>query len=284
MQAKEESYLAGLPNIMPTNYQISIIVGSILGYGSLTYAKRSRNAYYREHFSAKQTEYRVWKAGELCNVGFKICNGNKLKSISHPIYSELYEKFYINGVKTVTSENIKMPNEVVGLACLYMDDGTLVVSKNMRKNVTINPSVSLYTLEFSEEENNILRDYLYETFNVNLYLKKHPDGKGFMLTTGKISEIINFLDIVKPYVSQIKSMEYKWNFEKRLQKVYESDNNVKKKDMNDRSFVRYTNNEIEKIIQLKKSSVTDKKIAEIVGKSYWGVMWKMRDLRRKSMS
>jgi len=116
-----------------------------------------------------------------------------------------------------------------------------------------------------------------------LYLKKHPDGKGFILTTGKMSEIINFLYIVKPYVSQIESMEYKWNFEKRLQEIYESDNNVKKKDMSDRRFIRYTDSEIETLIKLKKGGTTDKRIAEIAEKSYWGVVWKIRDLRKKGI-
>lgn len=283
MNAKEESYLAGIPDIKPTNYQINIIVGSILGDGSLTYSKRSRNAYYREHFSAKQSEYRMWKADQLRDIGFKICNGNHLKSISHPLYSSLYKNFYINNAKTVTKENIKMLNEAVGLACLYMDDGTLVVSKSMRKNVTIHPSISLYTLGFTEKENVILRDHLFKTFNVDLYIKKYPDGKGFILTTGKMSEIINFLYIIKPYVSQIESMEYKWNFEKRLQEVYDSDNSVKKKDINDRRFTRYTDSEVETLIKLKKGGTTDKRIAEVVGKSYWGVVWKIRDLRKKGI-
>lgn len=57
MKCKEEKYLASIPDVKLTQLEQNIIVGSILGDGSLTFTPRSRNAYYGEHFTLKQKEY-----------------------------------------------------------------------------------------------------------------------------------------------------------------------------------------------------------------------------------
>ncbi|MEW6661711.1 MAG: hypothetical protein ACOY9Y_14585 [Bacillota bacterium] len=54
MQAKEKKYLAGIPKLTPTELQTNIITGSLLGDGTLSFAPRSRNAYYREHYTDKR--------------------------------------------------------------------------------------------------------------------------------------------------------------------------------------------------------------------------------------
>jgi len=85
MKTKEEKYLASIPDIKLTQLEQNIIVGSILRDGSLTFAPRSRNAYYREHFSFKQKEYREWKMNKIHSINFRIEGGEHLKSPSHPV-------------------------------------------------------------------------------------------------------------------------------------------------------------------------------------------------------
>ncbi|MDV3426223.1 MAG: endonuclease, partial [Bacillota bacterium] len=157
MKSKEEKYLASIPKVSLTQLEQNIIVGSILGDGNLTYAPRSRNAYYREHFSIKQKEYREWKMNNIHSMKFRIEKECHLKSPSHPVFTELYDKFYINGIKTITEDNIKLLNHPIGLACLYMDDGTLMISASKSKGaIRIHPTIGISTLSFSKEGCEIL--------------------------------------------------------------------------------------------------------------------------------
>jgi len=86
MQAKKDSYERNKKEYYPTIIQQNIIVGSILGDGSLALYGRSKNAYFREHGSEKQKEYRQWKCNQLSSLNFKLDDSGKLHSPSHPIY------------------------------------------------------------------------------------------------------------------------------------------------------------------------------------------------------
>ncbi|AJA47854.1 LAGLIDADG DNA endonuclease family [Clostridium pasteurianum DSM 525 = ATCC 6013] len=139
----------------------NIIIGGLLGDGSLALYGRSKNAYYREHGCTKQVPYRQWKADKLKNLDFKLlitCKNPQLRSPSNKVYTNLYNSFYINGEKSITKENLLLLDHPIGLACLYMDDGSLVIDSSKRKNgsIYIFPRISIYTLNFSEDENILL--------------------------------------------------------------------------------------------------------------------------------
>lgn len=269
----------------------NIIVGSLLGDGSLALYGRSKNAHYREHGGQTQIEYRRWKAEKLNNVGFKF-NENykygKLYSISHPIYTELYNLFYINGIKTITKENISLLDHPIGLACLYMDDGSLVMntSSKAKGEVYIFPQILLYTLSFSLKENMILQNHIKNQFNIHFDIKKRSDGKNYILHISKRNELMKFIEIVRPYVDEIDCMKYKVKVEKRLlQKKEELTHaNIYKKvrvgslNVKDNS---YTQADEEIIINMKKEGFKDKEIAAKLNKSYWGIVDKIRRLRQK---
>ncbi|WP_242972966.1 hypothetical protein [Anaeromicrobium sediminis] len=111
-------------------------MGSLLGDGSLALYGRSKNAHYRDHGCDAQMPYRKWKAKMLSNLGFKFnenCKYGKLSSPSYPLLTELYNMFYKNKVKILNYENIKLLDHAIGLACLYMDDGSLVIDSSHRK-------------------------------------------------------------------------------------------------------------------------------------------------------
>lgn len=138
MQAKKDSYERNKKEYYPTIIQQNIIVGSILGDGSLALYGRSKNAYFREHGSEKQKEYRQWKCNQLSSLNFKLDDSGKLHSPSHPIYTNLYNSFYTSeGIKYLSKQSVTLLNHPIGLACLYMDDGSLVIdsSSGLNKNI-----------------------------------------------------------------------------------------------------------------------------------------------------
>ena len=89
----------------------------------------------------------------LSNLDFKLnenCKYPNLSSPSHPVYTELYNLFYKDKTKILTEESIKSLDHPIGLACLYMDDGSLVINKTYKKNkIYLTPIVYIYSLNFS---------------------------------------------------------------------------------------------------------------------------------------
>ncbi|MCH3964289.1 MAG: hypothetical protein LKE46_08420 [Clostridium sp.] len=148
----------------------NIIVGSLLGDGSLALYGRSKNAYYREHVCSKQVPYRKCKAQMLENLDFKLltsCKNPQFRCLSSSIYTDLYNMFYKNREKIITPENILLLDHPLGLACLYMDDGSLIIDSSKKKNGSIYifpryifPSIYIYTLNFSRDENLILQSHI----------------------------------------------------------------------------------------------------------------------------
>jgi len=266
----------------------NIIIGSILGDGSLALYGRSINAHYKEHGGKEQIPYRKWKASMLSNLDFKFYPNSKtgaIKSPSHRIYTELYNKFYINNEKTITEENIKLLDHPIGLACLYLDDGTLVINSSIRNNYTyIYPRINIASQSFTENGNIILRNHIKNTFNITFNLAKIKDGYNYILELNKRNEINKFLNLLKPYVEKIDCMRYKIDIDERLKS---KENSLKDKNINVRvsSDVvidnSYSIENEELIIKLKKQGVKDKEIANSVGRPYWGTVDKIRRLRKE---
>lgn len=274
----------------PSEIEQNILVGSLLGDGSLALYGRSKNAYYREHGCNEQIPYRLWKAKKLSNLDFKLnmnCKYAKLSSYSNPYFTNLYEMFYINGVKTITKENINLLTHPIGLACFYMDDGTLVIDSAKRKNGSIYlfPRISFYTLSFSESENIIIKDYLKDKFGITSKLKHRKDGKNTILEINKRNDLVYFINIIKPYVDEIPCMRYKVNLEEKfnikklqLEKVgYNKINCWKEKIVSN----SYSKEEERLILEWKEEMVPVSEIAKKLNRSYWGIVDKIRRLNNK---
>lgn len=278
-------------NYIMNRIERNIIVGSLLGDGNLALYGRSVNAYYREHGCDKQISYRQWKADKLSNLDFKYdlnCTNPTLRSPSNPIYTDLYNRFYRNKIKIVTEENIKLLDHPIGLACLYADDGTLIVeaSKRSENKLYLFPRIYIYSLSFTKEENQILITHIKNCFDVEFKLKHRKDGKNYILELNKRNELMKFINIVKPYISEVPCMKYKINIEQRLKEKSDELQNCnpnKKILMCDLKIedTHYSKKDEELIIELKKNTVPDKQIAETLNKTYYGIVDKIRRLRKE---
>ncbi|PRR79625.1 endonuclease [Clostridium luticellarii] len=266
----------------------NIIIGSLIGDGSLALYGRSINAYYREHGCAKQIPYREWKAKKLKNLNFKLltnCKNPQLRSPSSKTYTELYNMFYRGGEKIITLENILLLDHPIGLACLYMDDGSLVIDSSKRKNgsIYIFPRISIYTLNFSKDENIILQNHIKKTFNINTKLKERKDGKHFLLEINKRNDIVKFIKTISPFVEEIPCMHYKIKLkerfeDKRLKLINEGYKNINKWCENITEN-KYSKEEENFIIKSKQAGASSKKIADFLGRSYWGILDKLKRLK-----
>lgn len=282
--AKKTHYLERLKNYTITPLQRNIVIGSLLGDGSLALYGRSKNAHYREHGCDRQIGYRQWKCKQLSSLDFKIDNRGKLYSPSHPLYTEFYRLFYSEtGEKSINIDNLSLLDHPLGLACLYMDDGTLVIdsSGNHQKKYLF-PRISLYTLCYSENENVLLQQHIEKVFGISFKLKKHPDGKGNLLELNHRNSVLAFIDLVYPYVSQVPCMQYKINLKQRMEDARDRFCNTAKEIILRSEPVRtlnYSKEEEQKIMVWSDQGFSDMAIAKMLNRSYWGIVDKKRRLR-----
>lgn len=160
----------------------------------------------------------------LQDIGFIIRFNEQyptLTSKSMPYFTDLYTKFYINGVKVITKENIRLLTHPIGLAVLFMDDGSLVIDSSYKsRKKYIFPRISIYTQSFSLEENLIIINHIKNRFGIEFKLHSTPYGKKYNLEINKRNEIIKFINVVKPYVNLIPEMAYKINIKENMSKKY----------------------------------------------------------------
>ncbi len=284
-------YEENIPELKFTYIQEQIILGSLFGDGYIsTGAERSINCYYQEHFGENQRAYREWKLTQLKDLHFSI-KGNYLRSISHPYFTNLRSELYSKNIKTATKNVLKRCTHPMFLATLYLDDGSLIISyRYNKKNNTVRcyPSIVLYTLNLTRLENSLLATHLNQTFKTNFVVSGHPDGHGSLLKLNKESEVTHFLNTINPQVKDITSMKYKTcvkeNIKSKTDHIkmkYGEDVHIKISSSKRRNL--YTDSDIQTIITLKKAGVTDKLIAKELDRTYWSVVYKIKELRKKKL-
>lgn len=205
---------------------------------------------------------------------------HKVYSQSKPYYTKLLDLFYKDRVKFVSKETLEKLNHPIGLMCLYFDDGSLVIDSYKRKNgLHLFPRIYLYTQSFTLEENILLKEHIFSTFNVQFKLKNVKNGSGTCLYLNKRNELMKFIDLIKPYAKDIPCMAYKINLEKRLKDKAKTLEETCIIDSMTVEAKPYTKAEEEQLLLLRKSGYTYKEIASILNRSYYGLVDKYRRLK-----
>ena len=179
--------------------QYSILIGSLLGDGSLRKATGKLNALFEVNHSIKQKEYVDWKYEQLkmfvltkpkSRILDKTRTAYRFTTRSLPQFTELYNLFYINKRKIIPS-NLSLDS--LALAVWFMDDGSK--SRN---------SYYLNTQQFNIDDQRKLIEMLKLQFGLNCNLNK--DKKYFRIRINTESSK-KFKKIIKPFI--ISSMLYK---------------------------------------------------------------------------
>jgi len=196
------------PQVEITERQMSIIKGSLLGDACIK-GKGKKTAYLSISHTYKQKEYVEWLHRELKSI----CPSepqnytSKGKYITITLNSESREDFrkIKNSIYTPKKHTNKQnfgDLDLVGLAVWYMDDGTLQYI-NASKAI-----VSFATNSFTQEENYILSEILYENFGLYSEVKPFNKKSGIqynLLISDRSFD--DFVSIISPYI--IPSMKYK---------------------------------------------------------------------------
>ena len=198
-----------------SNQTKEIILGMVLGDGSLKIHEPYRNARFSFRHSIVQKPYFDWKKNQLKEISSQNCywlqkadqksysNQPKLRYQSQALESltEIYSLTHKRGKLRIRRKwlNLLTP---LSLAIWWMDDGSII--SNGRKGV-------ICTDGFDEKSVKVLANYLQKVWNVKVNLapvKKPRDGKKekyFRLWLRSTEELKKFLRIILPYI-QVEQM------------------------------------------------------------------------------
>ena len=178
-----------------TNAERQLVVGSLLGDATLM--STTAGFSFRVHHGIRQTAYVDWKFKILerfVRTSPRVSgNGYYFRTVSHPEFSQLRERFYPAGQKIVPLSLLEAQLDSFGLAVWIMDDGALE-----RKQLRLN------TQSFSSKENEGLVRLLRAKFGleVSLNIDKTRHRLRFNAAT-----IATLLSLIRPHF--IPSMLYK---------------------------------------------------------------------------
>ena len=150
-----------------TSTQKEVLVGSLLGDGTLRKQGSRTNALLEVNHSYQYKQYVDWKHSifkEFVITSPKSRNGNgnrvayRFTTKSIPVFTEFYKKFYIDGKKAIPKD-LKLSAGI--LAVWFMDDG----SRN-RKSFYLN------TQQFREQDQFFLARKLVEDLGIESTLNR----------------------------------------------------------------------------------------------------------------
>uniref|UniRef100_A0A6M3XGD2 Putative homing endonuclease n=1 Tax=viral metagenome TaxID=1070528 RepID=A0A6M3XGD2_9ZZZZ len=196
----------------------SAIVGMVIGDGCLSKHKRTdtNNAYFQMSHCDAQYEYLMWKKGILENVSGckvwpathkapngKIFKGWHLNSKANPVYTKLYNRFYVYKKKSLDEYLVKMITSLA-LAIMYMDDGC--IGKAMPQYWT-KETFYLCLDNFDYANLFLLKKSLKLKFDLDWNINKTSVKYYQLRLLNKHNQ--KFADIVRPYIELVPSMLYK---------------------------------------------------------------------------
>lgn len=204
-----------LRKVSLSSNQRSVVLGSLLGDGSLIKQRKSKNARLQIGHCTKQLDYLKWKKSLLNpfvnkitlaeNPGKKIISGKEsystgyyfINTIAHPDITEYFNKYYVKGHKRINEDIIK-ELDLLGLCIWLADDGSFSFhgSKTALRG-------SIATCSFYVEEIEILIETLKKFFrgSINIDTTNNTIRLGI---TKYIHELLDMIETILP-----KSIHYK---------------------------------------------------------------------------
>ncbi|MBD8071401.1 DNA endonuclease [Bacillus sp. PS06] len=277
-----------------TNIQKNILIASIMGDGEITKiykGSRRKNNSYREHFGMGQIKYREWKMSLIPDLFYITAKSNTLRTRSLPLFTELYPYFYNKeGRKQLPIDLLKYINSPMFLAIIYMDDGTLSISKrhnHLKKSIYLTPNINLYLQNYTYDELQILKSHIFQVFGISFSLNKRKDGFGHILRLTSTKDTYSYLNIITEYVRTCPSMYYKTNWTWRLKEesiilINQHPTYQVIASHYDR-HKNYTDSDIQQLISMKNSGMKDKEIALALNRSYWSIVYKLKEIRKDGL-
>lgn len=182
-----------------TSAQHAILIGSLLGDGTLRRQGNRLNALLEVNHAYKHGAYVDWKWQHFQNFVLTPPKARKGKGVrvayrfttrSLPVFTNYYNWFYIDGKKIVPNDIVLDP---LSLAVWFMDDGTRSRS-----------AFYLNTQQFTLPEQQFLQELLFTTFGFKSALNRDKIYFRIRISTESSKKMKH---LIEPYV--VPCMKYK---------------------------------------------------------------------------
>lgn len=187
-------------NIILSQEQLEIIYGSLLGDACISNGRLSfsQGGNQEKYFDYKCSFFegllgKINKTPRYDKRTHRYYNKFTVKFLKNKIYTEIYDKLYINGVKTITKEYLELLTPR-SLAFWWMDDGSY--------------AYILATNSFTFNECNLIKNWFKEKYNIDTRIKecKNNNHMQYLIIIERNSRQI-LRNLIKPYICE--SMLYK---------------------------------------------------------------------------
>lgn len=175
-----------------TSIQHEILVGSLLGDGTLRKQGSRKNALLEVNHSLKFQDYVDWKWQSFqeyvltppkARLGEGVRVAYRFTTRSLPVFTDFYNRFYKNRKKLVPFDLKLTPQS---LAVWFMDDGSKSRS-----------AVYLNTQQFSLTEQHFLKELLLESFGINCTLNRDKQYWRLRVSTESTKILVA---LIRPYI------------------------------------------------------------------------------------
>ncbi len=188
-----------------TDRQKQLLIGTLLGDGTLYLDKRGTNARIKIQHSRKDRGYLKFKHSILKNfVTGKIIQERQFNkkagkyysslvfiTITHPEFSRFRELFYKRKKKVITSAILSKLTSL-GLAIWVMDDGYYNKEHKF---------MDLYTMSFTHKEHLIIQNWFKKKYGVSSKINYHTQSDKYYLRFNLL-DTKKLVNIIKPYIIQ----------------------------------------------------------------------------------
>lgn len=193
--------------VVPTQEQLEILAGTLLGDSSLQYYPNHRwkSPKFKCDHGSSQEEYANLLCSKLQSLGSSIKRYSRtdkrtnkeyitycVTTSCNPYFLNMYSQLYGTGKKEICSDFLKNFT-IKSLAYLYMDDG--YADQN---------TAYICTDSFSDESKRILVEYIKSKFGLHFSIVNH--GKYYRLRLSQY-DFPRFKELIEPYI--IESLKYK---------------------------------------------------------------------------
>ena len=203
----QKKWISIKDSLVLTQEQKSVLIGSILGDGTLQLGERGANANFKTEHGLVQKEYVYWKYNILkpwvftepkISYRYKESRERYAKSywfrtVRHPTLTEFHKRFYENGKKMIPKD-IAGDIDALALAVWVMDDGSLNSNQ-----------LDISTYSFTLQDIYLLIDALKSNFGLSSKYYRDRD-KGYRMYFNK-TETRKLISLIKPHV--IPNIDYK---------------------------------------------------------------------------
>ena len=198
-----------------TSEQRALLIGSLLGDGTMWLGKKGRNVNYKVEQGLEQKEYVFWKYIILKSLVLtepkisyrynalreKYPKSWWFRTVRHPLFTEIYTLWYTGngyrGGKKIVPKTIGDDLTPLALAVWIMDDGSY--SKG---------TITISTYSFDLSEIALLQQVISERYGIRFLVHRDRD-KGYRMNANQ-RETRALVNIIAPYI--IPSMMYKIGF------------------------------------------------------------------------